>query len=90
MADPSPRAHLVRLGGLLFAGGIAFVAVRAAMIPDTWNAEAAFREGALAEIAALPMKYGGSASCVDCHEDGAETHEEAADFLSEATHAASK
>lgn len=86
MAKPSPRAHLVRLAGLLLLGGAGFVAVRAAMIPPTWNSANSFREGALADIEALPMKYGGRASCVDCHEDGSETHAEAAEILSEGPH----
>jgi hypothetical protein len=86
MKTPSPRAHLVRLVALLLIGGAAFIAVRAAMVPKTWNSERSFREGYLPEAAAKPMKYGGNASCQSCHEDEDEIHEMAFEDLADGPH----
>jgi hypothetical protein len=86
MKSPSPRAHIVRLTILLLIGGAAFLAVRAAMVPDTWNSQRSFREGYLPELAARPMKYGGNASCASCHEDENEIHEMAFEDLADGPH----
>ncbi|MEM7145056.1 MAG: hypothetical protein AAF591_07950 [Verrucomicrobiota bacterium] len=86
MKTPSPRAHIYRLAFILLVGGATFVFVRGAMVPDTWNQKRAFREAALPEIAAKPMKYGGVASCAECHEDEDEIHELAYEDLAEGPH----
>ena len=86
METPSPHAHLARLVILLVIGAAAFVAVRAAMIPSTWNAERSFREGALSELASRPVKYAGNQSCVDCHEDEDGIHETAFEELEDGSH----
>ena len=55
---PSPYAHLVRLAGILIAAGVAFFFVRQAMIPKSWNFEGWYREDAVKQVAAKPMKHG--------------------------------
>ena len=59
--------HVVRVA-ILFAGGlIVFVILRQALIPADFGAIGFYRAGALADNRAIPIQYGGQASCVDCH-----------------------
>ncbi len=80
MTDPSPRAHLYRLGVLMIAGFIVFLGVMVVAAPASWNYEIAnwYRTDALEELQRQPMVYGGIAevsasqrneSCQSCHED---------------------
>lgn len=84
MTNPSPRSHLYRLAIILVAGGLGFLALRAAGTPASWDYQQWFRMAALEEMKARPLVYGGiddldpskrNESCVGCH---AEEHDEAA------------
>ncbi len=68
--NPSPRSHIYRLLLLLLVLGAAFMLVRALAIPDSWDEQHWFRRDALQTLSALPMRFGGNASCEasKCHE----------------------
>ena len=83
---PSPYAHLVRLAGILIAAGVAFFFVRQAMIPKSWNFEGWYREDAVKQVAAKPMKHGGNHACADCHEDSDGMHADVIEEMEESGH----
>lgn len=67
------REHLVRLA-LLFAGGlVAFLVVRAILVPKGFGEYGHYRSGALGDVAARPLSFAGRQACADCHGDVAET-----------------
>jgi hypothetical protein len=69
MSNPSPRAHLVRLVGVLILGFGVFLVVRGFAVPSSWNAKEWYRQQALVDLQQQPMKFGGSESCLACHKD---------------------
>lgn len=77
MRQPSPKAHLYRLVGLLIAGLVGFVVVKAVATPASWDYEHWYRGDAVKDIAAEPLSYGGNESCVSCHR---EQHTELLEF----------
>ncbi|MFV1994046.1 MAG: multiheme c-type cytochrome [Verrucomicrobiales bacterium] len=77
---------MIRLAGILIVGFVAFVFFRNAMIPESWDPSRSFRQAALADIAALPSIHGGNASCVNCHQDEDETHQDSMDELEGGAH----
>jgi len=70
---PGDYVHLVRMAGLFAVGVLAFVIVRWAMVPADFGVYGHFRAGALQDNMARPLMYAGQASCVECHDDVAET-----------------
>jgi len=67
MRQPSPKAHLYRLAGLLIIGLIGFSVVKAVATPASWDYEHWYRADAVKDIAAEPLAYGGNEACVSCH-----------------------
>ena len=65
----TPWSHLIRLGVVLVLALIAFIAAVQVIRPDSWNSVAWYRGDALADMATLPMTYGGNESCYPCHEE---------------------
>jgi hypothetical protein len=63
------KGHLVRMAGLFGLGVVAFLALRAFMIPSDFGVYGHFRAGALDDVKARPMHYAGRAACADCHAD---------------------
>ena len=65
--------HLFRLAAVFLAVFVAFLAVRAALIPKTFGEYGHYRSAALDEIASRPVNYAGHQACETCHSDIAET-----------------
>jgi hypothetical protein len=65
---PSRYQHLYRAAGLFAAGLLGFVILRQALVPADFGVEGFYRAGALTDARAIPIKYGGEAACLDCHE----------------------
>ena len=61
--------HLFRLAGLFLAGLVAFLVVRAWLIPENFGAYGHYRPAALDAAATLPLRHAGRAACADCHTD---------------------
>jgi Cytochrome c7 and related cytochrome c len=61
--------HLARLAGLFLVGGVLFVVVRAALVPDDFGVYGHYRAGALADNASRPIAYAGQPACLECHSD---------------------
>ncbi len=63
------KVHLVRMAGLFAVGIVAFLALRAWMVPADFGRYGFFRAGALDDVRARPLHYAGHAACEDCHSD---------------------
>jgi hypothetical protein len=61
--------HLVRLAAVMATALIAFVVIRAAVIPKTFGQYGHYRGAAIKEISSRPIKFAGRAACEDCHAD---------------------
>ncbi len=61
--------HLLRVAAVFVAGLATFLAVRSVLVPRSFGQYGHFRGGALAEIAARPVKFAGHKVCEDCHDD---------------------
>ena len=61
MKDPSPTAHLYRLGMFLVAALLVFLALAALLSPASWNYDMAYwhRADSLEEMKEQPLIYGG-------------------------------
>jgi hypothetical protein len=69
---PNPLRHSSHLWRmlLLFAAWIgAFLIVRAFLVPPGFGAFGHYRPGAVDDVAALPVVFGGKAACLECHEN---------------------
>jgi hypothetical protein len=65
--------HLFRLAAVFLAGFLAFLIVRALLVPKTFGQYGHYRAAALGEIAARPVNYAGHQACETCHTDIADT-----------------
>ncbi len=65
--------HLFRLAVVFIAAFVAFVIVRAILVPKTFGEYGHYRGAALKDIAAKPINYAGHQTCEMCHSDVAET-----------------
>ena len=61
--------HLIRLGGLLLAAGLAFAFIRPYFIPATFGDLGHYRAAAVGEAAARPLVFGDGATCAVCHSE---------------------
>jgi hypothetical protein len=61
--------HLIRLALVMAVAVVAFVAVRAAVIPRSFGQYGHYRGDAIAEIAARPIAFAGHQVCEGCHTD---------------------
>jgi len=59
--------HLVRLALVMAIGVVAFVLVRAAVIPRSFGQYGHYRGAALAEISSRPIAFAGHQVCESCH-----------------------
>jgi hypothetical protein len=64
--------HLIRLAALFLFGLMAFLVVRALMMPVGFGVFGHYRAGALDDNRTRPVRYAGQAACLDCHADAAE------------------
>lgn len=81
MTLPSPKAHIVRLVVVLGIALVAFLVIKALVVPASWNFEEWYREDALALNESYEVVYGGNDSCIACHE---ESNKEIAEFKHQA------
>ena len=63
--------HLLRVALIFAIGCIAFLAVRAAIVPKSFGQYGHFRGAAIDEIAAKPIAFAGREACEACHQDEA-------------------
>jgi ABC-type nickel/cobalt efflux system permease component RcnA len=61
--------HLLRLAAVMLIALVAFVALRAAVIPSSFGQYGHYRGAAIAEIAARPIAHAGHDTCEVCHTD---------------------
>jgi hypothetical protein len=61
--------HLLRLIAVMLIALVAFLVLRAAVIPKTFGQYGHFRGAALGEISSRPIAYAGHATCEECHTD---------------------
>jgi Cytochrome c554 and c-prime len=61
--------HLWRVALVFLAGIIAFVVVRALLVPKSFGEYGHYRGNAIAEIAAKPVVFAGHQACESCHSD---------------------
>lgn len=67
---PSPfghYGHVARVAGLFAVALLGFLLVRALLVPSDFGRYGFYRGGALADIRARSVDFGGEASCVPCH-----------------------
>jgi hypothetical protein len=69
------KGHLVRMGGLLAAGVLVFLFVRAIAVPPGFGKYGHFRAGALDDLASLSPVYAGHQACEECHADVVEARQ---------------
>jgi hypothetical protein len=72
--------HLVRLAILFAAGVLAFLILRALLVPPDFGEYGHFRTGAIADNQKRPLNYAGRSACTECHG-------EEAGLLSKGSHA---
>jgi hypothetical protein len=61
--------HLMRVLLLFAAGLIAFLGLKALLVPKDFGLHGHYRAGALADNRAHRVSYAGRAACADCHTD---------------------
>ncbi len=61
--------HLFRLAAVFVIGILAFLGIRAVLVPKSFGQYGHYRGDALAEIAARPVSFAGHQACEDCHTD---------------------
>jgi hypothetical protein len=64
--------HLLRVALVFAVGTIAFVIVRAILVPRSFGEYGHYRGNAIMEIAAQPVIFAGHQACETCHSDVAE------------------
>ena len=61
--------HFLRLAAVFVVGLIAFLALRASLVPRSFGQYGHYRGNAIGEIAARPVSYAGHQVCEGCHSD---------------------
>ena len=61
--------HLFRMAGVFVAVILAFLGIRAVLVPKSFGQYGHYRGNALAEVAARPVTFAGHQACEDCHTD---------------------
>jgi hypothetical protein len=64
--------HLIRLAVVMVIALVAFVLLRAAVVPRSFGEYGHYRGAAIAEAAARPISYAGRGVCESCHTDVAD------------------
>jgi len=62
--------HLIRLAAVIAVALVAFVVLRAAVVPRSFGEYGHYRGEAIGEIAARPVAFAGHDTCETCHTDG--------------------
>jgi hypothetical protein len=65
------KEHLLRVAGLFVVGIAAFLLLQQLLVPKGFGEFGHFRTGALDDNRAVPAKFAGQATCVECHTDEA-------------------
>lgn len=65
--------HLVRVAALFGAGLIAFLVLRALLVPEGFGLYGHYRAGAIADNRADELVHAGRAACAACHDDAEAT-----------------
>lgn len=65
------KGHLVRVGILFLAGVLAFLLLRALLVPEGFGRYGHYRAGALDDNRRQALAHAGRAACLDCHADAA-------------------
>jgi hypothetical protein len=61
--------HLLRVAGVFLLAVVAFLGVRAFLVPRSFGEFGHYRGDAIAEIAALPIVHAGHQTCEICHSE---------------------
>ncbi len=61
--------HLFRVAVVLGVIGLAFLGIRALLVPKSFGQYGHYRGNAMAEMAARPVNFAGHQACEDCHAD---------------------
>ena len=61
--------HLIRLAAVMGIALVAFVVLRAAVVPSSFGQYGHYRGAAIAEAAARPVAFAGHDTCEACHTD---------------------
>jgi len=61
--------HLIRLAAVMAIAVVAFIVLRAAVVPRSFGEYGHYRGAAMAEIAARPVAFAGHDVCENCHSD---------------------
>jgi uncharacterized CHY-type Zn-finger protein len=61
--------HLIRLASVIAIGLVAFVILRAAVVPRSFGQYGHYRGAAIGEIASRPIAFAGHDTCEACHTD---------------------
>jgi hypothetical protein len=64
--------HLIRLAVVMAIAVVAFVVLRAAVVPKSFGEYGHYRGAAIAETAARPIAFAGRDACETCHSDVAD------------------
>ena len=63
------KEHLVRMAALFAAGLLAFLVLRAVLVPKGFGEFGHYRAGSLIENRSLPQRFAGRTACGECHDD---------------------
>ncbi len=61
--------HLFRVGLVFIVGILAFLGIRALLVPKSFGEYGHYRGDALTDLAARPANFAGHQACEDCHSD---------------------
>jgi hypothetical protein len=61
--------HLIRLAAVMLIAVIAFVVLRAAVVPKSFGQYGHYRGNAITELAARPIAHAGHEACEGCHNE---------------------
>lgn len=72
MSKFKDSAHLIRVAAVFVFGVLAFVVLRAAVIPKSFGLYGPYRGDAIREITSRPIAFAGHETCEGCHPDVAD------------------
>jgi hypothetical protein len=69
MSKFKDSSHLIRLASVFVFGIVAFVVLRAAVVPKSFGRYGPYRGEAIREITSRPVAFAGHETCEGCHPD---------------------